>query len=401
MPVRVSNARYTSFVQATTGTVVYRYGAPSPDLTQIYRHIEYDQGPSVASECVRRIGHIDDNCRRKGNDWKCTNTIVRPAIEEYLTSLYDVIRLNRHSYIDYRCRESNTVATVLARLKRSYDTAVSLGLCLENPMRAANNTAYYRVLALEKVPLENTVDNESLPDHLRQAIRQSGLSYRDAAIIEILLCSGARISEVCGLTWDGLNQHEKRGEIRLYTKGQGNEASKVVILSKEARQALQKYLECEMPQLRQRADKTDSKRRTKASKDSHGTSVFMTSIGTPYNSDAFRIHWKKLLFTGDELDLNLVKVPHHIRHWYINRALKKIELENGDNEHRHLLALFQFIQTMKWTWWESLKHYDAVGKSIMLLEAYHKRPRPEVVSHPEHMDWETAAQATLAAGLTC
>lgn len=67
-------------------------------------------------------------------------------------------------------------------------------------------------------------------------------SLRDRAILELLLSTGLRVSELCGLNRDSINLSSKNGSDEFPIRGKGDKI-RLVYLSEKAKTALKNYLE--------------------------------------------------------------------------------------------------------------------------------------------------------------
>lgn len=189
------------------------------------------------------------------------------AIEEFLRHCQAARGLSAHTVRNYRhyllalaawCEQHN-LATV-GQLKSDDILDFQLALKEENPALTRQTLNYYliavrallkylvgrdiRVIAPDKVVLAKTPGRQLHflePDEVRRLIEapdpQSSTVLRDRAILELLVASGLRISELVNLKRSSLNI--TRGEFSI--RGKGGKV-RLVFLNQSAREALQAYL---------------------------------------------------------------------------------------------------------------------------------------------------------------
>lgn len=392
----VKNSRVVSFSKGARGVVVYRNLVPCVELTEIFRSIQHSHNLEIAQESLRRLVTIDLNCRELGSTWQGSVDIIREAVGTYLVSKHAVTLIHRRKSAIAIHTGPGSSRTTLAHLIRAYRAAVDLGLCSVHPLLNSGKS-YFRVDDHYRHSPNYVVDNDSLPEFLRELAQRAGWSVREIAILELMMCTGARISEICHLTWEGMAQYQARGEIGLRTKGQGRRLAKTGVLTAEAQGALQRYLTDMRPaqdpwllareplKARWSADR-HLNRLISCGENPAAHPVFFTHQRTAYNSDAFRVYWNRLQrlnIAGQRFPI--VRRPHEIRHWYINRALKEIEQQCASDEYRHVIALLNFVREMGWKSWRSLESYDYRRVATIVLRRYHDRAiqQKQAVIHPD------------------
>ena len=179
--------------------------------------------------------------------------------------------------------------------------------------------------------------------HLRQLFLPAFTQIRDRIIARILFDSGARISEVLGLTlgdWRALGQQERA---RAQNKGSRGERVKEIWWSVETAQMLRDYLNQE----RHLCDQT--RRRLDALTDSDP--LFVTDAGDPYTYKAFYANWQRTCARA-----KLKITPHQVRHWYVTMALRFIEAL--PDESKRAAYRQSLIAYMGWQNPETIQAYD-------------------------------------------
>lgn len=120
----------------------------------------------------------------------------------------------------------------LAALKAFFDWAAGAGLVRENP---AGRLAGFKDAARDRAP--RALSTPELRRLLREARRAANPLHR--AVVVVLLNTGLRASELCGLKLSDLELSERRG--RLHVRGKGEKA-RTVPLNAEVREALREWL---------------------------------------------------------------------------------------------------------------------------------------------------------------
>ncbi|MBR3314930.1 MAG: tyrosine recombinase XerC [Atopobiaceae bacterium] len=154
----------------------------------------------------------------------------------------------------------------------------------------------------QKKTLPRTMTDEDLARLLSVCDAETPEGKRDAALIETLYATGARISEVAGLVPADIDAAQ--GQIRLFGKG-GKE--RVVPVYQQALVCLDDYLAHARPTL--------------VARGKAGTRVealFVSTRGNAMSADALRAQFSKLLAVAG-LDARLS--PHSVRHTYATELL--------------------------------------------------------------------------------
>jgi site-specific recombinase XerC len=211
------------------------------------------------------------------------------------------------------------------------------GLTMPNDKRGRVPDTYFCIVSADWQP--RIIDDPGLRQLLLPAFTQT----RDRIITRILFDSGARISEVLGLTlsdWRRLGQRERAWAMN---KGSRGERVKEIWWSADTAQLLRDYINQERHlcdgQGRDLDTLPDSAR------------IFVTDEGTPYTYKAFYANWRR---TCTRAQLKLT--PHQVRHWYVTMALRFIE--SMPDATKHAAYRQSLIAYMGWRNPETLQAYD-------------------------------------------
>ncbi len=199
---------------------------------------------------------------------------------------------------------------------------------------------------------------------------------RDAVILRMLLESGARASEILGLTGKGLRQahNPKIGiDIFAFVRNKGEHvANKPIWCSAETREQLRRYLARERSKL-------DSQARTRLEELGDDDPIFLSRRKRQLGYSGFRIVFNRLLrkaqrhFAASTPEPAAIPVllpaitPHTIRHLHTTFRVKQVRELFGNPEERGR-ALEAVVGDMGWRSSETLKTYDHAMTKAELRE---------------------------------
>jgi integrase len=229
---------------------------------------------------------------------------------------------------------------------------------------------------VRRQPMEPPVARDAEPTRL--AIL-AGVRYmidhapaREAVILRILLESGARVSEVLGLTAGGLRraQNPKIGiDVTALVRNKGEHSvRKPIWCSADTREQLQRYIARERSQV-------DPQARTKLDQLGDDDPIFLSRRKRQLEYSGFCIVFKRLLANAqhhfatapqrpDAMRIALPSItPHTIRHLHTTFRVKKVrELFSSPAERER--ALESLVDDLGWRSAEMLKTYDhAISRS--------------------------------------
>src|SRR5216683_7976436 len=236
--------------------------------------------------------------------------------------------------------------------------------------RAAEAQQPVGFFQVKRQPLEPPVARDSEPTRL--AIL-AGVRYmidhapaRDAVILRILLESGARVSEVLGLTAGGLRRahNPKIGiDVAALVRNKGEHTvRKPIWCSTDRREQLHRYIAGERAHV-------DTQARTKLEQLRDDDPIFLSRRKRQLEYSGFCIVFKRLLANAqhhfatapqrpDAMRIGLPSItPHTIRHLHTTFRVKKVrELFSSPAERER--ALEALVDDLGWRGAEMLKTYD-------------------------------------------
>lgn len=218
-------------------------------------------------------------------EW-CARADVEPLevthrqLRRYLTEL-DAARYAR-----------STIARRLSAVRTFYAFLADRGI-VENDSAALTATPKRPRSLPRIVPRDDLAALLDAPD------AESPEGLRDRAFLELLYATGARVSEVCGLSVTDVDGAS--GQVRLMGKGS---KERIVPLHREAVARVADYLRRARPGM---------------ARPSSGDALFLSVRGNRFSSDAARRMFKKYL---TEVDGPSAASPHAMRHTFATHLLE-------------------------------------------------------------------------------
>lgn len=295
---------------------------------------------------------------------------IRTRVRDYLKDkLGCMVRPHRNG--NFTVKRSKTITATSARLfltalKRFYQFAILTGWYADsNPMVWTTRLTMPELGFKPKMPPKSGL---TLPDkkgrvpdtyfcivsedwqphiiddpRLRQLLLPAFARTRDRIIARILFDSGARISEVLGLTMIDWRQLGQRERALAMNKGSRGERVKEIWWSADTAQLLRDYIN-------QERHLCDGKGRDLDTLPDSAR-IFVTDEGAPYTYKAFYANWQR---TCARVQLKLT--PHQVRHWYVTMALRFIE--SLPDETKRAAYRQSLIAYMGWRNPETIQAYD-------------------------------------------
>jgi hypothetical protein len=214
------------------------------------------------------------------------------------------------------------------------------GLTLPRERKGRCPDTYFCIVSGNWRPQVIDDPEETLPGRLLPHFTQ----LRDRLVARILFESGARISEVLSLTLGDWRKLGLRTRTLATDKGAHGERVKEIWWSTDMAQLLRNYINQERRYCDRAGQSLDDL--------PDSAPLFLTVRGDRYTYDTFYAHWQQAC------DRAKIKItPHQVRHWYVTRALRRIDasdLTPGKREaYRQALIAY-----LGWHSPETIKTYD-------------------------------------------
>lgn len=288
-----------------------------------------------------------------------------------LKRLYEFLALNGR-YLDRNPLIHDEAAKAGERLWDSYRKAIH-ALRGRNPMPAASgiderrdvrlSENYFRCTGEDWTPA--TIDDRDFPFLVYAAGQKFGWGLRETCITRFLFESGARISEVTGLTvldWVGADFGNR---IPASNKGSHGIRVKTLVVSNITVKLLRRYFDDEIAG-RCRYDARALRVSDAASvyrvspRDLEPLPLFLNQHGRQMSAALFRDYYWKPALQSAGIDAD----PHQARHWFVTNALRNIDRTSTAPAER-IQRRQELIQYMAWRSGErTLSAYDHVQRAI-------------------------------------
>ncbi len=411
--------------------IVREDGLPDVALTVFANELCRSLSTSSVRGYVRETLTFVNWCARdpvtqaRGWHWHAEPPQVRQAVRQYLTVAADCRITMRPdtlgvkaSYVNVSAGTRINVGLLLVALKKLYDVLSDRRLYpFANPMvheqarqtmsevRRHRREAMRALLGRAPMPAISGVD--APPSDLRlsenyfrcvrthwephsiddpdfpRAVYAAGQAYgwrlRERCIARLLFESGARISEVVGLTAADWVASQFLHRFRARNKGSHGRRVKTLVVSHQTATLCRRYFDdaehgrCAVDPARLTVRTlTRFARQSPARLDD--VPVFLTARGTPMTAKLFREHYWTPALRAAGLDAD----PHLARHWFVTNALRHVE--HGARDEAALARRKQeLIEYMAWRSGEqTLRAYEHIERSESFqrrLQAIHRTMR--------------------------
>ncbi|MDR1422176.1 MAG: tyrosine recombinase XerC [Coriobacteriales bacterium] len=193
-----------------------------------------------------------------------------------------------------------TINRRLSALRSFYDWLVESGDIASNPLSVVSGPRQSKTLPA-------VLGGSDLQHLLSSSDTTTPTGLRDQAFLELLYASGARISEVAGLTLGDIDFDQ--GQIRVMGKGS---KQRIIPLHRLALRTLQDYLTHARPEL--------ARNSTQASSTQASSALFLSTRGQAMSADTLRKTFKACI-RAVGLDSSLS--PHAMRHSFATDLLSE------------------------------------------------------------------------------
>lgn len=224
----------------------------------------------------------------KVNGITAVDTVTPHVIEDFLAAC-------QTGSDGRRALAASSLARMLSSLRSFFTYALEEGLIADNPARQVD-----RPKQDKRLPKALTLDEV---DRLLQAARgEDPIQIRNAALLEILYGTGARISEAVALAVDDIDLAAERPVIRLFGKGR---KERIVPVGSYAREAVGAYLTRVRPGL--------------VAKGAGTSALFVNLRGRPLTRQSA---WGILRQVAEAAGIAQAVSPHTLRHSFATHMLE-------------------------------------------------------------------------------
>lgn len=275
---------------------------------------------------------------------------------------------------------------VLPREKMPQKSGVVPPVVKRHPLTAS----YLVVQGKDWVP--QILDDDDFPARVYSAGEAYGWSLRDQVVTRLLFESGARVSEVCSLTFGDWSISDYRTEANCKNKGSGEVREKWIRFSHQTERLITKYIRQERAALYSQDGNAHFKcLKALSDEEARTMPIFITQQKNALTADTYRsTTWYPVCrYAGIKARV------HQIRHWYVTRAISLI-YRSKLSETETTRKIQQLIKYMGWRsgeqTMEAYQHFFNANEHRELQDELHRtlnaaasRPieiRPEKSSPP-------------------
>jgi len=225
---------------------------------------------------------------------------------------------------------------------------------------------FFRCAGREWLP--QSVDDPLFPSAVYAAGREYGWRLREFCIARTLFESGARISEVIGLTAADWAVSRFLNQFSARNKGSLGMRTKRLVISHGLANLYRRYFD-DAERGRRACDPHHHSMHDLErilAEDPNGLSsipLFLTDRGTRMSSNLFRDYYWRPALRANGIHAH----PHQARHWFVTNALRSIEaIAAGEQDQRRRKE--ELIQYMKWRSGEKMLHaYEHVDRETLFI----------------------------------
>lgn len=250
-------------------------------LEEFLTYLSVEKGLSRNTILAYRtdLAHFIDKVEARGR--KDPDEVKRQDITEYMLSLKD------------RGISSNSISRALVAIKMFYRFLVQERLAKDDVAGILESPKLVR-------PLPNVLNIAEVDKLIAAPDTNDRIGIRDKAALELMYASGMRVSEIVGLTMDGLNLDI--GYIKCRGKG---DKERVVPIGRSAREALAKYIDSVRSKLARGKDERH---------------VFVSRLGKGLSRQSF---WKMIKANAARAMIKKDITPHTLRHSFATHLLER------------------------------------------------------------------------------
>jgi site-specific recombinase XerD len=225
-------------------------------------------------------------------------------------------------------------------------------------------TGYFRQYQGKVWAPDVVMEPDEVQQNMREAVNwmiEHAPTQRDKIVLLLLRTTGARLSEVLGLTAGGYRKARHACQALVTNKGSQGREEKRIYFTETIERLLLKYLRTE----RAKVDPEGRKRLEQLCDDE---SLFLTKAGTPYTRASFYYHWYAL-FKRARTRYKVAFSPHDLRHLHVTRNIVRIRKKAAGNTDVEQELIDGFRQLMGWRSLQTLEVYThTLNKRKALLE---------------------------------
>ena len=232
-------------------------------------------------------------------------------------------------------------------------------------------TAFFRVK--RKLPWKPSLAQE--PTLVLNRVKKAPLTMieqaptlRDRLVLLLLSQTGARVSEILGLTAGGYRKAKNAFRALVTNKGSQGREEKTIYFTPQIERILIQYIRTERAH-------HDPAGRNRLEQLADHEPIFLTRRGTPYRRNSLYYHWNKwlALLPPDEYTDTLGPVlftPHDIRHLYVSWIMRQMKQRYANHPEKLASLRWALQQRMAWRSPLTMTCYDHSESEREKLEQF-------------------------------
>lgn len=252
------------------------------------------------------------------------------------------------------------------------------------PYRLSNN--YFVCAKSEWIP--RALDCADFPRLMQRGGKIIGWSLRERIIFRMLFETGARISEVLGLTLADWRMHGCANKSAAFSKGSSSARVKYVSWSQDTTKLLREYFDTDRRKFDSNHWTLNDYLDTYDAATLARTPLFLNRYGTAVTANSYRSQYWNPAATAAGIKAN----PHQARHWYVTAQMRKI-FEDGAtsniNDPRISHRISMLIAYMKWKRGaetiQSYNHYFQQDIIAALQDSLHEKFNDNLATEKENL----------------
>jgi integrase len=255
----------------------------------------------------------------------------------------------------------------------------------EPPKRQRLTDSYYKFIEDKWLP--QIIDDPTLPRMILEGGHKlSGWTSREECVTRMLFETGARISEIVGLTLADWVERGMLQEAKTFSKGSNGIRVKVIRFSKETAKLIQHYFNENRKKYDLNNHTLDNYLQLSKSHkiDLQTVPLFLTSRKTPLTPKNYRDNYWTPACNVAEIKMNL----HQARHWYVTQAIRTIHEKStteGDlKKYRKELQMYMGWKSEETI--EAYEHYFDVERHAEIQNCVHAQMDKELKQQLE--EWQ-------------
>lgn len=216
------------------------------------------------------------------------------------------------------------------------------GVAEPNPKKRLTDS-FFVVINDQWTP--RVIDDPTFPSKVFEAGERFEWGRREKLIVRMMFETGARISEICGLTVGDWGARGFSDTSTAFSKGSNGRRVKFVRWSSSTTKLLRKYFDSDRLLVDPHGQRlSDYMRSYRMNSDlMYSIPLFLTHRGRSLSSNSFRdLYWRPAL-EGSEMHAHI----HQSRHWYVTMAIREIYEASADKDDVERRTV-ELIKYMNW-----------------------------------------------------